>query len=150
MSQLGPVDKEEFPNRLCVNALDSLEEQKFSTLGGIAFPVEWDPLMGSRSGLPLLQEGDRRRGSCHLGYRPCPTLQLPPCPPPQLLLLLQPPHFPPSHRAPCFHSPSLPPLRSQGCLFKQTRPCCSKSSNRLPSPLVKVPISFFFSIGSLL
>jgi hypothetical protein len=110
MSQLWSVDKEEFPNRLCIDRLGSLEEQKLSSLGGIVFSQsEGDPLMGSRPGLPLLQEGDRRRGSCHLGCRPGPTLQLPPCLPPQLLLSVAAPSFSSLTLGSCFHSPSLPP-----------------------------------------
>lgn len=105
---------------------------------------EPQPLTGSRHGLPLLQEGEKGGAAVTWDVgRPHPavaSLLLPP----QLLLWLQPPRFPPSHWAPRFHSPPLFPLRSQGCL--KNRPCCSKSSSHLPSPPGESPHFFFSSL----
>lgn len=84
---------------------------------------EWDPLMGSRPGvdLPPLLEGDRRRGSCHLGCRPGPTLQLPPPPPSTAAWLVAAPSFPfLTLGSPLLLSITFPTLQS-GVAFKKTQ-----------------------------
>lgn len=76
---VGPLDQEEFPNGLCIDASGSLEEEKFSTLSGSAFsPVRAAALDGKQAWPSSSAGRRRRRGSCHLGCRPGPTLRLPP------------------------------------------------------------------------
>lgn len=143
MTQLGPLDQEEFPDGLCIDV--SGREEKFSTLAGSAFsPARAPALDGKQAWLSSSAGRRRRRGSCHLGCRPSPTLQLPPssslhscssgCSP-----LISLPHT----GLPAFTLHHFSPLRSQGCLLK-TDPAVPNPPATSPHPLVKVPISFFF------
>lgn len=116
-----------------------------ASLGKLRAPQgSGSPGADAGKGLPLFQEGGRRRGSCHLGCRLGPALHLAPS---SSLHSCSP------GRSPSFPSLALGSLRSLSSTFStlqpsvslKTRPCCSKSSSRLPSPSRESP-HFFSSL----
>lgn len=142
VAQVGPVIKKEFPNGLCVHALSSLEEQRFSFFGGTAFSPLREGSFDGKQARPFSSAV-----TWGVGWAlPCSRLRPPPF---TVAPLVAAPSFPSLTLGSLLRLSIISPLCSQGFLSK-TQTLLLKILQPPPITPGESPHFFFFSIASFL